>query len=56
MEGYMRMDTKPDARKVYVTATFEVETGAMRRYVRRVMGSTERVEILVKEFTPIDAR
>ena len=56
MDRFMTIDTKKDAPKVYVTATFEVETGAMRRYVRRVMRSTERVEILVKEFTPIEKR
>lgn len=43
-ERFMNMDTKPGARRVFVTAKFDEDTGAIRQYIRRVMGTTERVE------------
>ncbi|MSQ96601.1 MAG: hypothetical protein EXR98_18905 [Gemmataceae bacterium] len=50
IQTFMDMDAKPGAPKVYVTAIFDAETGGLRRYIRRVMGSQQRVEIVVKEF------
>jgi Family of unknown function (DUF6174) len=50
IQRFMDIDAKPDANKVYVTAIFDPETGGVRRYIRRVMGSQQRVQITVKEF------
>jgi hypothetical protein len=48
IERFMDIDQKKDAPKVYVIANFDPDTGAVLRYIRRVMGSTERVELNVK--------
>jgi hypothetical protein len=45
---FQDLDAKPGAKKVYVTAIFDDKNGAMLRYVRRVMGTNERVEIRVE--------
>jgi hypothetical protein len=42
---FMDLDEKPGAAKVYVVANFDPQTGAVQRYIRRVMGSNERVEL-----------
>lgn len=44
IERFQELDAKA-GRKVYVTAIFDDKTGAMLRYVRRVMGTTERVQL-----------
>jgi Family of unknown function (DUF6174) len=45
IERFMELDKKPDAKKVYVTAIFDDKNGALRRYIRRVMGTTQRIEM-----------
>ena len=45
IERLMELDQKPGAKKVYVTAIFDDKSGALRRYVRRVMGTTQRIEM-----------
>jgi hypothetical protein len=45
IERFMVLDKKPGAPKVYVTAIFDPDTGALRRYIRRVMGTTLRIEM-----------
>ena len=45
VQTFMTMDHKEKAPKAYVTALFDPETGALLRYVRRVMGTTQRVEL-----------
>lgn len=50
IENNQFIDSKPGAPKVYVTGVFDEKTGALRKYIRRVMGSAQRVEILVTEF------
>jgi hypothetical protein len=46
IERFMDLDQKPGRPKVFVTAIFDDKTGALHRYVRRVMGTTrERVEM-----------
>ncbi len=45
---FLEMDARPEAKKVYVTAIFDDKNGAMLRYVRRVMGGTERVELHIE--------
>lgn len=42
---FMDMDQKPGATKVYVVANVDEKTGALLRYIRRVMGSTDRIEL-----------
>jgi hypothetical protein len=49
IQRFMDMDAK-DGAKNYVTAMFDAETGGVRKYTRRVMGSRQRVEIVVTEF------
>ncbi len=55
IQTFMDIDARPGATKVYVTAIFDAETGGVRRYIRRVMGSQQRVEIVVKEFVRVDS-
>jgi hypothetical protein len=43
-QHFMEIDQQPDAEKVYVTALFDPNTGALLRYVRRVMRTTVRIE------------
>ncbi|MBI2807188.1 MAG: hypothetical protein HYX68_19575 [Planctomycetes bacterium] len=50
IQRFMDNDAKPGAPRVYVTATFDPESGRVIRYVRRVMRSSQRVEIVVKDF------
>jgi Family of unknown function (DUF6174) len=45
IENFMKLDQKPDAPRVYVTAIFDEKNGAVLRYIRRVMGTTKRVEM-----------
>jgi hypothetical protein len=45
---FMDIDQKKDAPKVYVTAIFNQQTGAVQKYIRYVMGTTQRVELNVK--------
>jgi len=45
LERFMDLDKKPDAPKVFVTAIFDDETGALRRYIRRVSGTKLRIEM-----------
>lgn len=52
IQRFMDLDQKKDAPRVYVTAIFDPDTGAIRRYIRRVMGSTQRVALEV-EIEPV---
>jgi hypothetical protein len=45
IERLMEMDKKPDAKRVFVTAIFDDHNGGLRRYIRRVMGTTQRIEM-----------
>ena len=45
IERFMELDKKPGAKKVFVTAIFDDQNGGLRRYIRRVMGTTQRVEM-----------
>ena len=45
IERFMDLDRKPGAPKVYVTAIFDDKNGTLRRYIRRVMGTTLRIEM-----------
>jgi hypothetical protein len=43
VERLLELDAR-EKRKTYTVAFFDEETGALRKYIRRVMGSRERVE------------
>ena len=45
IERFTELDKKPDAKKVFVTAIFDDQNGGLRRYIRRVMGTTQRIEM-----------
>jgi hypothetical protein len=53
IERFMDIDRKPGAPKVYVTAIFDDKNGGLRRYIRRVMGTTLRIEMHVT-VTPVE--
>ncbi len=48
IEKFLDEDSKPGRPKTYTTAIFDAKTGALYRYVRRVMGSTQRLELNLK--------
>jgi hypothetical protein len=54
IEDFMEMDRKPGAPKVYVVGRFSPVDGHLVRYVRRVMGTQQRVEILVEDYKRLD--
>jgi hypothetical protein len=47
MAANLAEDAKPDKPRVYTIGRFDDKTGALLYYVRRVMGSRERIEIEV---------
>lgn len=49
IKQFLDMDSQPNKPRTFTRAEFDEETGALRRYVRRVMGSNERIEIRVEE-------
>jgi hypothetical protein len=51
IEDFMRIDSQPGRPRAYVVAIFDEQTGGLCRYVHRVMGSQQRVEITIDSFT-----
>jgi len=49
LERFMEMTQEKGSRRTYLRAIFDPNTGAILWYVRRVMGSRERVEITVEK-------
>jgi hypothetical protein len=47
MEDFLKQDREPGAQRTYTVAYFDPEDGHMTRYVRRVMGGREQVELTV---------
>ena len=47
IERFLELDAK-QGKKNYVTAIFDPDTGAIRRFVRRVTGTKERIQLDVK--------
>lgn len=45
LEDYVKEDAEPGKPRVYSVATFDPEDGHIVRYVRRVMGTTQRLEV-----------
>ncbi len=51
-ERFMKIDSEKEAPKTFVRAIFDDQkTGGLRWYVRRVMGTRQREEITVTQFT-----
>ncbi len=50
VERFLELDAEPGKRKTFTRAIFNPNSGALLWYVRRVMGSRERVEISVETF------
>jgi hypothetical protein len=55
IDRFLRDDSEPNKPRVYTRAVFDPDDGHVRNYVRRVMGSRERVEIDVEKLTPLSA-
>jgi hypothetical protein len=53
VERFMEMDMKPGAPSTYRRGDFDGKTGALVRYVRRVMGTRQRLEINVHSLRPM---
>ena len=48
IETFLEEDTEPGRPRTYSVATFDPVDGHLVRYVRRVMGTSERIEINVQ--------
>ena len=48
IERFMEIDAEPGSPKTYRRGDFDGKTGALLRYVRRVMGTRQRLEITVE--------
>jgi len=51
---FQEMDGEPGRPRTYTRAWFDEKNGAIRKYVRRVMGSHERTEIDVEALEPLE--
>lgn len=47
IETFLEEDAEPGRPRTYTVATFDPKDGHLIRYVRRVMGTSERIEIIV---------
>jgi hypothetical protein len=47
IEGFLKEDAKADSPRTYTVATFDPDDGHLVHFVRRVSGTTERLEITV---------
>jgi hypothetical protein len=48
IEMFLEQDSKPGQPRTFKKALFDANDGHIMKFIRRVMGSTERVEISVK--------
>ncbi len=48
VETFLEKDSEPGRPRTYTVATFDPGDGHLIRYVRRVMGTSERIEIIVQ--------
>ena len=55
IEGFLELDHQPGKAQTYTRAEFDKADGHLIEYVRRVMGSQERVQIAIKRFEPVSA-
>jgi len=51
---FQDLAAKPKQPRTYTRALFDPQTGAVRWYVRRVMGGSERLEITVEPLEPLE--
>jgi hypothetical protein len=52
IKSFQEVDAKPGQPKTFTVATFDPNDGHLLRYIRRVMGTKQRAEITVTDFTP----
>jgi hypothetical protein len=52
VEEFLRRDTRAGAPRTFRVADFDPQTGALRRFVRRVSGTLERQEVQIRLTTP----
>ena len=51
IERFMEIDAEPGRPKTFLRGDFDAKTGALIRFIRRVMGSSQRLEINVQSVT-----
>jgi hypothetical protein len=56
IERFQELDAAPGRPRTYTVATFDKDDGHLLRYVRRVMGTRERAQIVVTAFTPVTGK
>lgn len=56
VERFLSVDRQEGKPRTYLHAVFDTKDGHLVKFVRRVMGSRERVEINVQELTPLTTR
>jgi hypothetical protein len=49
IQRFLDQDARPGAPRTYTTASFYDDTGGLRRFIRRVMGGQQRVELNVNK-------
>ena len=52
IERFLKMDAEKGKPRTYMRALFDPADGHLLHYIRRVMGSRERVEITVQSLEP----
>jgi hypothetical protein len=50
IQGFVDIDTKKDAPRTFLRATFDDRNGAVTSFTRRVMGSKQRVALIMEKF------
>jgi hypothetical protein len=54
IERFQKLDSEPGKPRTFTRARFDENNGALREYVRRVMGGQERTEITVDPLEPLE--
>jgi hypothetical protein len=54
IQDFQDLAAKPKQPRTYIRGMFDPSTGAVRWYVRRVMGGSERLEITVEPVEPLE--
>jgi uncharacterized protein DUF6174 len=54
IQEFLEIQKRKDQPQTYLRAFFDPATGAVRRFIRRVMGTNERLEIEVQSLVPLD--
>jgi hypothetical protein len=52
IERFLHRDAQPGSPKTFCRGYFDTEDGHLQKFIRRVVGGTESVEIKVEEFRP----